>query len=422
MNPKNNEMIAGRLAELMEQQWSPFDRPGLPMPVNPTTGKAYRGMNALWLAMQDRQDPRWMTLRQASNLNQWKIKKESKGTLISFLKTTDRVQLLDENGRPQLNSRNKPKTDLIKLTIPVETQAYVFNAEQIEDIPSLEDYFADRQASARLTPAEQLGKLVGLSQAKIENTSGEPGYDPAERIIYMPEPDSFGTPQEHLAALLYELVKFAGHDKELYDPMDVSAAEQARPALAALFLGSEIGIQSQLAPQMNVEDVYRTAADAPQELEAAANDAQYITDYMTGLINSREMRQGARQERFLQVGDQIDYNEKQYEVLGKMRGRDLQVEDKSNGNRFKVSPGDGIYSSLLGARNEALQQQRTQEQVAAQEQILGPDAELDNSIAHEHADELEQEAALGAGTEEEGDLELDLNPDKGENRSNSRKR
>src|SRR6201999_3942601 len=103
MSKQSNEMIANKLIEKMNDRQSPFDIPGFAMPVNPTTGKSYRGMNALWLAMQGPRDPRLMTLRQASNKNGWKVEKGSKGTLINFLKTTDRVQLLDEQGKPQLN-------------------------------------------------------------------------------------------------------------------------------------------------------------------------------------------------------------------------------------------------------------------------------------------------------------------------------
>jgi antirestriction protein ArdC len=424
MSKQSNELIAARLIEKMNDRQSPFDLPGFAMPVNPTTGKSYRGMNALWLAMQGPRDPRWMTLRQASNKNGWKVEKGSKGTLINFLKTTDRVQLLDEQGKPQLNSRNNPKTDLIKLETPVETQAHVFNASQIEGIPALKDYEAERD-TARGNPAEQLAKLVELSKAKVEETTGEPGYDPTDRIIYMPEPDSFGTPQEHLAALLYELVKFAGQDKELFDPMDISAAEQARPALASLMLGSEIGVYAQLAPQMNLEDVYETALSAPDQLEAAANDAQYITDYMHGLINSREQRQAARQERFLQVGDVIDYNQKQYEVMGKLRGRDLQMMDKSTGSRFKVTAGDGIYTSLLAAKNEGLKTQREQAQVAAQEQVMGPEEELDNSMQYEHENEMEREIDEQTNRHYEQDEDfpgLELNQDPTEGRNSGMKR
>lgn len=425
MSKQSNEMIAALLVEKIGLQQSPYDRVGFQMPLNPTTGKAYRGMNALFLAMQDRQDPRWMTLKQASNKNGWKIEKGSKGTLISFLKTTDRVQLLDEQGNVQRNSRNNPKTELIKLENPVETQAHVFNAEQIEGIPPLAEYLADRDARLESTSAERLAKLVELSKAKIETTTGEPGYDPEERIIYMPEPDDFGTLQEYQAALLYELTEFMGQEKELYDPMDVSMAENIRPSLAALFLGSEIGVPAQLAPQIKLAEIEQVARQAPDELEAAANDAQYITDALYSLIGSREARQAARQERFLQVGDQIDYNQKTYEVMGKLKGRDLQVMDKDSGNRFKVTPGDGIYNSLLSAKNEAIKTLREQAQLEAQEQILGPEEEQDHSMQYEHEDEMEREIDEQTNRyyEQDDDFpELELNQEQGENRNGGMKR
>jgi antirestriction protein ArdC len=365
-------------------------------------------MNALLLAMQDYSDPRWMTLRQASNKNGWKVEKGSRGTMISFLKTTDRVQVLDENGKPQLNSRKNPKTDLIKLKTPVEAQAFVFNAEQIEGIPSLEAYLEEKQSGMQLTPSEQLAKLVKLSKAQVEATTGGPEYEPDSRVIFMPEMEGFGSEAQHNAALLYELVKHAGHEKGLYDPEDRSASEQIRPALAALLLGSEIGVESQLAPQLDRAEILRVAKDDPELLEAAANDAQYITDYLTALGNSREQRQGPRQQRFLQVGDLIEHNETKYEVTGKLRGRDLQVEDKSTGNRFKVGPSDGIYISLLSAKNEALGAQRVQEKLAEQEQVMGPEEEVDNSMEHEHADELERENFQGSGPGDEDDEDEDF--------------
>ncbi len=203
----------------------------------------------------------------------------------------------------------------------------------------------------------------------------------------------------------------------------VSTAAQARPALAALFMGNEIGVPAQLAPQMNFEDVYLTADAAPDELELAANDAQYTTDYLHGLINSPEQRQAARQERTLIVGDVIDYNEKQYEVMGKLRGRDLQIMDKSTGNRFKATPGDGIYASLLNAKTEALKQQRTVTPEMT-ERDFDPEEEIDNTMEYEHADEIEHEEDNVISFNQEADETpvLDLHQEEGENQKSGRKR
>jgi antirestriction protein ArdC len=409
---KQNEMIAGKLAEQIQLGTSPFDVPGFKMPVNPTTGKSYRGVNALWLAMQERNDPRWMTLRQASNANGWKIETGSKGTLISFLKTQDRVQMINDDGTPKLNSRNNPVTQLMKLENPVETKAYVFNAEQIEGIPALEEYLADREAAQQLTPTEKLAKLVELSKVTIEPSTGDTGYDAVDRIIYIDEPEQFESPEHYNAALLFELLRAAGHEKELFDPMANTAVEEARPMIAALLLGSEIGVASQLATQLDRDVLLEVLENDPDQLEAIANDAQYIKDYVAGLDNQRGQRQGMRSERYLQVGDVIDYNEKQYEVMGKLPRKALQVQEKGTenepGNRFRVTPGDGIYTSLLAAKNEQLKQQQQQAKVEEQEQVLGPEEELDQSIYHEAADELEHE----------NDLQLNLEQEEGNERKN----
>lgn len=425
MSQQTNQQIADQLIAKINTGESPFQVPGMRMPLNPLTGKAYRGMNALWLAMQDRTDPRWMTLKQASNRQGLKIATGSKGTLISFLKTTDRVQLLDDKGNPQLNTRGNPKTDLIKLAHPVEREAYVFNGEQIEGIQPLNQFLATREKfQAEHSPGDQLAKLVELSGANVETTTGEPGYDPGERIIYMPEIDDFASEQQYNAALLFELVKFAGHDKELFDPMDVSTAESIRPAIAALLLGSEIGVHSQLAPQLVPDDILLVAESSPEELEKAANSAQYVMDYLIGLEIPRDRKQTVANERYLQVGDLIDYNETRYEVMGKGRNGDLQVMDKATENRFRVAQKDGLYSSLLAARNEARKPQQEQAQLAAQEQVMGPEEELDHSMEHEHADELEHEEGsnLDFSEEYEDFPRLELSQEEDEDRNSGMKR
>lgn len=401
MSQQTNQAIADKLIAKINAGESPFQVTGMRMPVNPSTGKSYRGMNALWLAMQDRADPRWMTLKQASNRQGLKIAAGSKGTLISFLKTTDRVQLLDDQGNPQLNSKRNPKTELVKLAHPVEREAYVFNGEQIEGIQPLSQYLAARNSFLeKHSPTDQLAKLVELSGAVVEATTGEPGYDAEERIIYMPDIADFASEQQYNAALLYELVKFAGQDKELFDPLAVSAEEQIRPAIAALLIGSEIGVNAQEAPQLVPEDLILVAESSPEELEKAANSAQYVMDYLMGLEIPLDRKQSTSNEKALQVGDLIDYNETQYEVMGR-KGKDFQMMDKTTGQRMRVNQGDGLYTSLLATRNEARKTQQEQAQLAAQEEVLGPEEEIDHNMAHEHADELEHEFSAGMDTEPE---------------------
>jgi antirestriction protein ArdC len=105
MNPNFKplqEQIAEKLIAALQEGTSPFQKPwsddnsaGYVTPLNPTTGKNYRGMNALWLAMQGHDDPRWMTLKQAS-FNKWSVEKGAKATMINFVKMTDIRPVLDE--------------------------------------------------------------------------------------------------------------------------------------------------------------------------------------------------------------------------------------------------------------------------------------------------------------------------------------
>ena len=69
-----------------QKPWNPADA-SLDMPMNPTTGKAYRGGNAIHLMatglLRGYGDPRWMTYRQAAALA-WQVRKGEKGTQIEF--------------------------------------------------------------------------------------------------------------------------------------------------------------------------------------------------------------------------------------------------------------------------------------------------------------------------------------------------
>src|SRR5476651_1102967 len=120
-----HEQIAEKLIAELKAGTSPFQKPwtndnsaGYFTPLNPTTGKNYRGMNALWLAMQGHEDPRWMTLKQAS-FNHWTVEKGAKATLINFVKQTDIRPVLDDEGQPVLKENGKPQTQTVKLDKPI---------------------------------------------------------------------------------------------------------------------------------------------------------------------------------------------------------------------------------------------------------------------------------------------------------------
>lgn len=88
------EQIADRLIKQLEEGTAPWQKPWEPgvsmMPQNPVSGSKYRGANALWLSMQGRSDPRWMTYKQAQGVNA-QVQKGEKGTLVQYWKFQDSV-------------------------------------------------------------------------------------------------------------------------------------------------------------------------------------------------------------------------------------------------------------------------------------------------------------------------------------------
>ncbi|WP_370387127.1 ArdC family protein [Snodgrassella alvi] len=65
--------IADELITLIKAGTAPFQIPWKPvmgsgLPYNLITGKEYSGSNTLYLMMQNRNDPRWLTYRQAQSI------------------------------------------------------------------------------------------------------------------------------------------------------------------------------------------------------------------------------------------------------------------------------------------------------------------------------------------------------------------
>src|SRR5437660_6398649 len=108
--------------------------------MNPTTGKTYRGGNAIHLMATGLSrgygDPRWMTYRQAAGLA-WQVRKGEKGTQIEFWEVKAGRDTRSEPIRADDGDGHQPADELgasrgNRLIHRVYT---VFNAKQIERIP-----------------------------------------------------------------------------------------------------------------------------------------------------------------------------------------------------------------------------------------------------------------------------------------------
>jgi antirestriction protein ArdC len=93
------EQVANKLIEQLEAGTAPWQKPWEPgtihLPHNPGSGTRYKGSNALWLEMQGREDPRWMTYKQAQGVGA-QVRRGEKGTLVQYWKLTDQIPVKDE--------------------------------------------------------------------------------------------------------------------------------------------------------------------------------------------------------------------------------------------------------------------------------------------------------------------------------------
>ena len=134
--------VADALIEQLRQGTAPWQKPwdatGFRfMPYNPTSGNDYKGMNAVWLMAQGREDSRWLTYKQAAGMGA-QVRKGEKGTQVQYWKFEDRTQAKDAAGRPMTGADGKPVMVTTKLDRPRVFSATVFNAGQIEGLPPAE--------------------------------------------------------------------------------------------------------------------------------------------------------------------------------------------------------------------------------------------------------------------------------------------
>jgi len=374
-----HEQIAEKLIAELKAGTSPFQKPwtndnsaGYFTPLNPTTGKNYRGMNALWLAMQGREDPRWMTLKQAS-FNHWTVEKGAKATLINFVKQTDIRPVLDEKGEPKLKENGKPLTQTVKLDKPIITTAFVFNGEQIKGIPEWKEAYGEKIAAQQWTPIERAEMILADSKADIQHGGNEAYYKPSTDQIRLPKPEQFDAAAKYYATALHELGHWSGHESRLDRKMTDNfgspgyAREELRAEIASLMIGSELNIGHDFGQHAAyVDNWIEVLEKEPNEVFKASADAQKIFDFVLGFEQKREQQVEAAEKvslKTLNAGDVIPYNEKTYTVGETAKGKTLVTDE--DGIKTKVSPKDGLYNSLLNARNNP--QAQEQEQSISQE-------------------------------------------------------
>lgn len=265
-------------------------------PRNGKTGKAYNGLNALWLYLlaehKGYTDPRWVTYQQAKDLKasvkagekssdvfywSWydkKTKKPFDDATVKDMSKDERQKYIDENVRPVLKYYQ------------------VFNASQCNKFPKLD------AAEQKEMPADERARQNATIESIIENSAAPIYFDGGNRAYYSPRQDSIHLPetsrfhsmQDYYATALHEIAHSTGHESRLNRKMisvfgtSEYAKEELRAELASVFMQLDYDISVEGKHFENhaayLQSWLKSVRDDQKEFFAAVTDAEKISQYV----------------------------------------------------------------------------------------------------------------------------------------------
>lgn len=308
-----HETVAEKIIKQLEEGTAPWQKPWNAeksasfLPYNPTTGNRYKGINALHLMASNREDQRWLTYRQASDLGA-QVKKGEKSTTVQYWKfTEDRIKLDEKTGKPVLDKDGKKQKETVKLERPRVFYASVFNAEQIDNMPAPEV-----KKEQQWNPIERAEKILASSGAVIKHSQHDNAfYRPIADEIHLPKKEAFDSADKYYATALHELGHWTGHSSRLDRPMsnpfgsEGYAKEELRAEISSMLLGEELEIGHD--PEQHTAYVgswIKALKEDPLEIFRAAADAEKITGFVLALENKQVIEQ-APQEIELELRQRI---------------------------------------------------------------------------------------------------------------------
>ena len=342
-----HEQVAEKLIEQLKAGTAPWQKPWNPghpnsiFPMNPTSGKRYKGINAMQLMSQERSDNRWMTYKQAQAVDAQVIKGE-KGTLIQYWKFSEERIKLDSNGKPVLDKDGKKVTVTVPLERPRVFFATVFNAEQIDGLAPIQ------RIEQTWSAVERAENIIDASGATIRHSGqGRAFYRPATDSISLPDKGLFTSADNYYATALHELGHWTGHssrlDRDLSHPFGSEgyAKEELRAEISSMILGDELGIGHN--PEQHVAYVgswIKVIQEDSMEIFRAAADAEKIQDYL--LSFEQKQLQDQAEEQLVEESkqpeiDQVDDVQLQQSTIKQDSSETATADERTKINNVKVA-------------------------------------------------------------------------------------
>lgn len=288
--------ITDSIIAALEKGVAPWQKPwqagAFEMPMNPTTGKPYRGGNALHLMVTGMrngfEDPRWITYRQAQE-NGWQVRKGGKGTQIEFWQFPK-----DQSEGREEPRAGAPEHARDRFIYRVYT---VFNGSQIEGMP---------EDSPRV---RHEWEILHAAEAILENSGARILHDQPDRAFYnrltdtihLPPRAAFDSAGSYYGTALHEASHWTGAPQRLNrDTLNNShgfgdieyAKEELRAELASVFLMAERGIPHNPDHHTAYLASWLTALrDDKNEIFRAARAAHRAADLLIALEHHNSLEQ-----------------------------------------------------------------------------------------------------------------------------------
>lgn len=266
------ELVTERVLAKLEEGTVPWSKPWSAsaggVPVSLSSGKPYRGINVILLAIAAEdggyRSNWWGTYKQVEKLG-GNVRKGEKSTIVVFWK---RLLMEDEvDGKK------------VKKAIPLLRYFRVFNADQCENLP--EKYQAPAEVEgtfAEHKDAEQLLKeyFARENAPRVSYGGDRAYYQDGVNKIQLPNREDFFTPEEYYSTAFHEVTHSTGSSLRLNRPGIAEANHK---------FGDVVYAKEELCAEMGSAILQAvTGIEAPFD-----NSAAYIANWLGALKNDNKL-------------------------------------------------------------------------------------------------------------------------------------
>ena len=300
-----HQKFAERMIAALEKGAAPWQKPWEPgervLPHNFSSGRNYRGGNAMYLAVtaleRGYSDPRWGGFKQIDAAG-GHVRKGEKGTPIMYVEFQRRVTVRDDQGQPVRDANGRPQMRTEQRDRPLVKMQYVWNVEQTEGLKL--------KPLERPAPAweghERAEAVMRNSGVRIDHVAGDRAYysSKQDRVV-LPERGQFPSQDSYTHTALHELGHATGHKDRLNRPTlmkhdgfgsETYAREELRAEIAAMMTGERLGVGHE--PRHGTAYVaswVKALQDNPREIREACVDAQKASDWIVARERERVVEQ-----------------------------------------------------------------------------------------------------------------------------------